>query len=173
MDISPLGIAKSVVSNLPLIVKTTILALLSRSPNASVQDVITEVLVVTARPMLGTPAAILKSQVQSQIDWGVWGQIWIAKYTIPKPQDYCHVNTCTYNAKKALLRAIEELGGEQNAFDVPEVGDVQGEWIGHRKGVTSFARRPDIPEHEQYEMMMREVAPESPTILYFHGGAFW
>ncbi|KAG4035706.1 hypothetical protein MFRU_001g04740 [Monilinia fructicola] len=172
MDISPLGIAKSVVSNLPLIVKTTILALLSRSPNASVQDVITEVLVVTARPMLGTPAAILKSQVQSQIDWGVWGQIWIAKYTIPKPQDYCHVNTCTYNAKKALLRAIEELGGEQNAFDVPEVGDVQGEWIGHRKGVTSFARRPDIPEHEQYEMMMREVAPESPTILYFHGGAF-
>ncbi|KAI9647565.1 hypothetical protein NHQ30_003950 [Ciborinia camelliae] len=172
MDISPIGIAKAVIPNLPLIIKTTILALLSRSPNASVQDVVTEVIVVTARPMLSTPAAILKSQIQSQIDWGIWGQIWIAKYTIPKPQDDCYENKGAYSAREALVKAIEELGDENNAFDLPEIVDVQAEWTGYRNGVSAFARRPDIPEHEQYNMMMREVAPGSPTILYFHGGAF-
>ncbi|QSZ34080.1 hypothetical protein DSL72_005668 [Monilinia vaccinii-corymbosi] len=172
MDISPLGAAKTVLPNLPLIVKTTILALLSRSPNASVQDVITEVIVVTARPMLATPSAILKSQTQSQIDWGVWGHKWIAKYTIPKPQDPCHGNASTYSVRSALLKAIEELGDERNAFDLPEIVDVQAEWTGYRNGVSFCARQPDIPEHEQYKMMMREVAPDSPTILYFHGGAF-
>ncbi|KAF7872298.1 hypothetical protein EAF04_003222 [Stromatinia cepivora] len=172
MDISPLGIAKVVIPNLPFIIKTTILALLSRSPNTSVQDVITEVIVITARPMLSTPAAILKSQIQSQIDWGVWGQTWIAKYTIPRPPDDCTGDASAYSARNALVKAIEELGGEKNAFDLPETVDVQAEWTGYRNGVSVFARRPDIPEHEQYKMMMREVAPNGPTVLYFHGGAF-
>lgn len=173
MDISPLGIAKVTIPNLPLIIKTTILALFSRSPNASVQDVITELIVTAARPMLSTPAAILKSQIQSQIDWGIWGQMWIAKYTIPRPQDDCSADTGVYSARDALVKAIEELGGEQNAFDLPETVDVEAEWTGYRHGVSIFARRPNIPEHEQYRTMMREVATNGPTILYFHGGAFW
>lgn len=173
MDISPFGIAKAVVPNLPLIIKTAILALLSRSPNASIQDVITEVIVVTARPMLATPAAILKSQIQSQIDWGVWGQIWIAKYTIPKPPDDCYGDKRSHSARNALAKAIEELGGKDCVYDLPEAIEVQAEWTGYRNGVSVFACRPNIPEQEQYEMMMKEVAPNSPTILYFHGGAFW
>lgn len=173
MDISPLGIAKAVLPNLPLVIKTAVLALLSRSPNASVQDVITEIIVVAARPMLNTPGAILKSQIQSQIDWGVWGPMWIAKYTIPRPQDDRHDNERVYGARNALVKAIKELGTEDNAFDLPEVVDVQAEWTGHRNGVSTLARRLDISECEQYEMMMKEVAPNSPTILYFHGGAFW
>ncbi|TGO92554.1 hypothetical protein BPOR_0001g00390 [Botrytis porri] len=172
MDISPLGIAKAVIPNLPLVLKTAILALLSRSPNASVQDVITEVIVVTARPVLNTPAAILKSQIQSQIDWGVWGPMWIAKYTIPRPQDDCHDNERIHGVKNALLKAIKELGTGDNVFVLPETVDVQAEWTGHRSGVSNFARRPDISECKQYEMMMREVTLNSPTILYFHGGAF-
>ncbi|TGO66648.1 hypothetical protein BOTNAR_0057g00320 [Botryotinia narcissicola] len=172
MDISPLAIVNAVIFNLPLVIKTVVLALLSRSPNASVQDVITEVIVVTARPMLSTPAAILKSQIRSQIDWGVWGPIWIAKYAIPRPQDDCHDNERVYGVRNALVKAIKELGTDDNAFDLPEIVDVQAEWTGYRSGVSTIARRLDIPECKQYEMMMKEVAPNSPTILYFHGGAF-
>ncbi|KAF7960037.1 hypothetical protein EAE96_001637 [Botrytis aclada] len=172
MDISPFGIAKAVIPNLPSVIKTAILALLSPSPNASVQDVITEVIVVTARPMLSTPAAILKSQIQSRIDWGVWGPMWIAKYTIPRPQDDFHDNERVYGIRNALVKAIKELGTGDNAFDLPEIVDVQAEWTGYRNGVSAFARRPDVSECKQYEMMMKEVAPNSPTILYFHGGAF-
>ncbi|KAM0320818.1 hypothetical protein ACHAO8_000112 [Botrytis cinerea] len=172
MDISPLGIAKAVIPNLPLVIKTAVLALLSRSPNASVQDVITEVIVATARPLLSTPAAILKSQVQSQIDWGVWGPIWIAKCTVPKPGDDCNGKKRVCGVRNALVKAIKELGAEDNVFDLPEIIDVQAEWTGYRSGVSISTRRPDIPEDEQYEMMMKEVAPNSPTILYFHGGAF-
>ncbi|KAM3085505.1 hypothetical protein ACMFMG_002577 [Clarireedia jacksonii] len=81
--LSPFGIAKVILPSLPLVLKTAVLALLARSPNASVQDVITEISIVSARPMLATPVSILKSQIQPQKDWGVWGPLWIAKCTIP------------------------------------------------------------------------------------------
>ena len=71
------------------------------------------------------------------------------------------------------MEAIEELECEENIFHLPEMIDVQAEWTGYRSGVPAIATRPDLPEHKQYKMMMREVAPNGPTILYFHGGGFW
>ena len=80
--------------------KITTLALLARSPKTSVQNVSTEIIIVTARPVLSTPAVILKSQVQSRIDWGVWGHTWIAKYTVPKPEGDRRDVSRTYVVKK-------------------------------------------------------------------------
>ncbi|PQE29811.1 lipase esterase protein [Rutstroemia sp. NJR-2017a WRK4] len=172
MDISPIGIAKVIIPNLPLILKTAVLALLARSPNASVQDVITEIIVVSARPMLATPAPILKSQIQSQKDWGVWGPMWIARYTIPCTGPGFLSDSRYPTPTEALRRAIEYFGNKKDALNPPRIVDVEAEWTGYRGGVSAIARRPDLPEYEQYNMLMEEVDQGGPTMLYFHGGAF-
>lgn len=173
MDISPIGIAKVILPNLPLILKTAALALLARSPNASVQDVITEIIVVSARQMLATPAPILKSQIQSQKDWGVWGPMWVAKYTIPCSGHGHQSNSRYPSPTEALGRAIEYFGNKKGAFNLPAMVNVEAEWTGYRGGVSVIARRPNLSENEQYNMLMEEVDRDGPTILYFHGGAFW
>lgn len=177
MDISPVGLARSILPKTPLIVKTTILSLLGYSANSFIQDFLTEVIVVLARPVLGTPAGLLRSQIFFKTDWnklfGIWGRMWIAAYTIPAPEANYNEDDNILGVREAVSRAIIELGdGEQMCY-VPELVDVETEWTGYRQGVSNIARRPMISEQEQYARMMEEVDPDSPTILYFHGGAFW
>jgi hypothetical protein len=173
MDVSPLGLAKNTLPHLPLILKTAILALFGWSPNSSVQDAITEVIAVAARPVLGTPVALLKSQQQINVDYGIWGRMWVSKYTIlsPEKEPNSHVGIC--GVQEALTKAIEALGDGSDCYEQPEVVNVEAEWTGYRGGVSHIARAPDISEREKYEQMMEEVEPDSPVILYFHGGAFW
>ena len=173
MDISPVGLARNVLPHIPLVIKTAILSLLGRSPHAAVQDLVTETLVVAARPILGTPAGLLASQAQFSKDWVIWGRMWIAKYTVPRPGDQDLDRGGVLGVRQALMRAICVLGDGTEVFDLPEVKDVETEWTGYRHGVSHVAWRPDLPEKEQYKNLMQEVEPDSPTILYFHGGAFW
>jgi hypothetical protein len=173
MDISPFGIIKNSLCQVPLIVKTAILAFLGRSPNTDVQDALTEIIAVAARPVMSTPTALLKSQTQFKIDYGVWGRMWIAKYTIPASQSDISTADGAIDALEALKRAIEALWDGPEDYELPKVIDVEAEWTAYRDGVGWTAKRPKILEREQYDNMMREVEPDSPVILYFHGGAFW
>lgn len=175
MDISPLGLARNTLPRVPLILKTAILALFGWSPNSSVQDAITEVIAVMARPALGTPVSLLKSQQQTKMDYGIWGRMWVSKHTIlsPKeePEPNSHLGIC--RVQEALTKAIEALGDGSDHYTLPEVVNVEAEWIGYRGGVSHIARSPDISEREKYEQLMQEVDLDSPVILYLHGGAFW
>ena len=174
MDISPLGIARNTLPQVPLVFKTAILALFGCSPNSSVQDVITEVIAVAARPVLSTPTALLKSQMQFKgLDFGVWGRLWIAQYTIPSPESEVNGVGRIFGPREALMRAIRELGDGSEVYAIPEIVGVETEWTGYRKGVSHIARPPKGSQNEQYNRMMEEVGPESPVILYFHGGAMW
>lgn len=173
MDITLVGLARSVLPQIPLVIKTAILALLGRSPNTSVQDSFTETLVVAARPILGTPTELLRSQTQFNKDWGVWGRMWIAKYTVPQPKDPDIDHGNVLSVRRALSRAIDVLGDGTGRCDLPDVVDVQAEWTGYRHAVSPVARRPDMREADHYKSLMQEVEPDCPTILYFHGGAFW
>lgn len=173
MDISLLGLAKHTIPQIPLVIKTAILAPIGQSPNASVQDVLTEIITVAARPILSTPAPLLKSQAQFRYDYGIRGRMWISKYTIPAPPDPGVGESDILTVKEALSRAIKVLGGGEDDYEFPEVVDVEAEWTGYRGGVWHTAGRPRVEERKQYDMMMEEVEEGSPVILYFHGGAFW
>jgi hypothetical protein len=173
MDVSPLGIIKTTLPQVPLIIKTAILAFLGLSPNADVQDALTEIIVVAGRPILSTPTALLRSQKQLKLDYGIWGRMWIAKYTIPAAQIGTNSVQGAIDIQEAVKRAISALGSGKEDYELPKVVDVEAEWTAYRSHVGHFARRPDLSEKEQYNKMIQEVGPDSPVILYFHGGAFW
>lgn len=175
MDISPLGIFKNTIGQVPLIIKTAFLALIGASPNADVQDAITEIITVAARPVFSTPAPLLTSQRQFNKDWGIWGRMWVSKVVVPANEDDERTDpaaTCP-GPRDALVQAIEALGdGNNNIYDLPKVADVEAEWTGYRRNAWHLAMRPSIMEREQYDKMMDEVEPGAATILYIHGGAF-
>ena len=174
MDLSPLGLARSILPQIPFIIWKAILAIFGLWPEALVQGPTNAILAVAARPVFSRPAALLKSQIRFNTDWGIWGCLWISKYTIPKPESKVYGLGTVVGVREALKAAIEELGdGEDTAYLLPEVVDVETEWTGYRHGVSPIAARPKLPEREQYFKMMEEVRPGSPTLLYFHGGAFW
>ncbi|TVY82066.1 Esterase [Lachnellula suecica] len=172
MDISPLGLARNTLPHIPLILKTAFLALFGWSPNSPVQDAITEIITVAARPHLSTPTTLLKSQQQSRVDHGIWGRMWISKYTILSPEKEPNSHTGICGVYEALTKAIEALGDGSESYTPLVVANVETEWTGYRQGVSHIARSPDISEREKYERMMEEVELDSPVILYFHGGAF-
>jgi len=173
MDISPFGLARNTLPRVPLILKTAILALFGWSPNSSVQDAVTEIIAVMARPALGNPVSLLKSQQQTKIDYGIWGRMWVSKYTIlsPEKKPNSHLGIC--EVQDALNKAIEALGDGSDHYTQPKAVNVEAEWTGYRGGVSHIARSPDISERDKYEQMMKEVEIDSPVILYLHGGAFW
>jgi len=173
MDVSPLGLARTTLPQLPVILKTAILALLGWSPNSSVQDAITEVITVAARPVLGTPVALLKSQEQLKAGYGVRGRMWISRCTIKAPEKEPNSHPGVCGVYEALTKAIEALGDDLGRYTPPQLANVEAEWTGYRGGVSHIARAPDISERETYDRIMEEVEPGSPVILYLHGGAFW
>lgn len=175
MDISPLGVARTLITHIPRILVTIALGLfrLLIRDDRHPQDFITAVIVAFLRPIAGTPAPLLKSQEQWSRDWGVWGPMWISKCVVPKPEDYRGGGGAVMGIAEAVLKAIEYLGDGEVPALTADLCDVEAEWTGYRAGVAFFEGRPDVSEREQYDLMMKEVDEGSPTILYFHGGAFW
>jgi hypothetical protein len=173
MDITLVGLFRNLLPGVPRFLLTALQASFGISPNALHQDALTELVRLIARPVLGTPSSLLQSQENSRRDYGVWGPMWIAKCTLPRPEIHSVGSESSLGIEQALVKAIEYLGGAAYEGKFPEIVDVEAEWTGYREGVSYLARRPDMPEYEQYRKLMQEVEPESPTILYFHGGAFW
>lgn len=166
MDLSPVTLAKILLPKTPLLLKTALLNTLSLSPNASRQDLRTDLTVSVIRELITKPDAIGKSQKGSLRDPGIKGKMWISKVTLPKPEDHEALTP-----RDALDIAIKEHGDGSETYTLPEMSAVEAEWTGYRSGVEGKAPRPDMPEDEQYKRLMSEVKSDV-TILYFHGGAY-
>ncbi|OCT49003.1 putative lipase/esterase [Cladophialophora carrionii] len=165
MDISPRALIKLLVPRLPLLLTTAILNTISLSPNSSKQDLQTEVTVVILRSILNVRKTMGYLQHISLNDPGIKGPVSIAKVTIPPPIDEA-------GPRDAIVRAIKELGDGSETYTLPDIVSVQAEWTGYRKGVAKNEPRPDLPEADQYRVLMAGVSNET-TILYFHGGAYF
>ena len=165
MDLSPVTLAKILLPRTPLLLKTAVLNTLSWSPNASKQDLRTELTVSVIRELIKTPNAIGKTQRGSTRDPGIKGKMWIAKITLPKPED-----SEGLTPRDAVDMAIKELGDGSETYTLPKSSAVEAEWTGYRNGVDGNAPRPELSEAEQYSRLMSEVKSDV-TVLYFHGGA--
>ncbi len=159
-------LAKLLLPVTPLLLKTAVLNTLSLSPNASKQDLRTELTVSVLRELIKRPNPMGKLQRGSVRDPGIKGKMWISKVTLPKPED--HEGT---TPRDALDMAIKELGDGSETYTLPKTLAVEAEWTGYRNGVNNDAPRPDLPEEEQYQRLMSEVKSKV-TVLYFHGGVY-
>lgn len=164
MEVTPsLGLVREVLKRVPMLVKTTLLHILSLSPTGGKQDLRTEITVSIIRSFMTFSSSSEQMQKRSMKDPGVKGRMWVANVTMPRPPEA--------DALDALLKAIEhhKEGGE--TYQVPELVDVEAEWTGYRKGVDKKEPQPPISDREKYDKMMEEVK-EDLTVLYFHGGAY-
>ena len=70
-----------------------------------------------------------------------------------------------------MLKVIERLGEGNENFEIPEVSDVQGEWLGWRQHRdVNEGELAAMGERARYEGMMGDVRSEL-TIFFVHGGA--
>ena len=194
MDVSPLALTKLFLSELPIIIRTFFLALFHLSPTSPVQDITTQLVVATVRPILGTPAGLKKAQRQTAKDLPIRGPGWVSKVVIPRPRDEDRdVRVISGSGRggssrgpgegvvylrQAVEKAFRILGDGREELMMPELVNVEAEWNAYRSGVGWLAKRPKVNEEVMYGMMMKDVegqqmGEEGPTILYFHGGAFW
>ena len=95
-------------------------------------------------------------------DPGIKGPLWIAKVTMPKPQED--------NVWQALATAIDGLKEGGETYTVPQILPVEAEWTGHRNGADKNTTRLNIPEEEQYKKLMADTISDV-TVMYMHGGA--
>lgn len=101
----------------------------------------------------------------SQKEYGIKGPISIAKVTVSPPLD-------ENGPRDAIVKAIKELGDGAETYALPDLVPVQAEWITCREGAAKNEPRPDVPEQDQYRILMGSVSNKT-TILYFHGGAYF
>jgi acetyl esterase/lipase len=177
MDITAVGLSYNFLPNLPKLAKTILLSPIGQSQNSEHQDTLTEMIVVAARPVLRTPAPIKRSQDAINADYGVFGRIWISKYTVPEHPN-ARTQSLGLDVRDAVELGITSLQPLHNPqwsgscpCQIPEQRGVETEWTGYRNNVSHVATLPKISERELYHEMMKEVSPNGPTILYFHGGA--
>ena len=156
--------AKALLLKLPLLLKTAILSGLSMSPAASKQETLTELTIIMIREFLRQPTSVGKSQMSGTTDPGVKGAMWIAKVTIPAPDDVEGLSP-----KDAVELAIQDLGDGFQSFSTAYVGEIEAEWTGYRSGVDADVPQPELSEAKQYEHMMTDVKSDV-TVLYIHGG---
>lgn len=188
MDVSIRGLMANWLPQAPNILKTLIQIPLGWSPNARYQDWWTEVLVQCARPVLQSPAALLKSQEFFKWDIGIWGPMWVAKSTIPAPVASLHARDLeaggkrrndTIDIQQAISFAIEALASydDERSCPIPSFDEagVEVEWTSYRRNVQPWSFiQPALAEQLIYDGMLTELpgGSDSPVILFAHGGAF-
>lgn len=157
------ALLKALLKRVPLITRVYILSLLSLSPTGGKQDVRTELLVNIFRSFINQGGSqIGKVQYLSSKPYAPLSRTWVAEVKIPKPED---------DVLAKLLQVVNSLKDEDMTYDIPELKDVEGEWVGYRANVDPKAPLPDVSEAEKYKLMMKEVK-EDVTVLYLHGGAY-
>lgn len=156
----------------PLIAKTVLLHLLKMSEASRYLDLKSEVTVSIMRAFLNPvrPSSISKVQAMTTRDPGIKGRIWISKVASEIPPEN-HIRD-TLLAVIDTMREDRSSRSAEGLFGVPEIASVEAEWTGYRAKATLDATLPPISEEEKYEEMMKECR-SSPTILYFHGGAYY
>ena len=126
-------------------------------------EVATRVARIRGAMMNGTAGTVTSRQKATGRDPGVRGPTWVSRIQYPRPPE---------NAiQGVVLHAIKELGDGTEKFDVPEVGELEAQWIGWRLGVGKD--EPDVSgtELDKYIGLMRGVTSKV-TVFYVHGGAF-
>lgn len=156
----------AVLPTLPLIIRTTILHFLRRTPASHYLDLRTELTVTILRALMtpSKPQTVTSLQKFSIRDPGIKGRIWVSNYASPIPRET--------ELRDALMNVVERLGEPHAAFTTPELIAVEAEWTGYRANVAPNAPVPALSELEKYHEMTKECTKPT-TILYFHGGAFY
>ena len=158
------AILKSLLSRAPLILKNMVLRLLGTSAAYGKQDMRTEIIVAIIRSYIKLDRSLALQQKSSSKDFGIKGPMWVAKVTLPKPED---------DVQDAIIQAFEDLKtyGDESVI-IPHVAPVEAEWTGPRSNVGKGEPLPDISEEDKHKELRKE-APGDMVILYFHGGAYW
>lgn len=185
MDLSPRGLVKNWLPQLPALLQTAILHPIGKSQNAEHQEWLTEILVQAAKPILQTPAALLASQEFFKFDPGVRGRMWVSKYTIPSPhpfdtppsdrQDTKHealgVDEAVAFAIKTLANDNPEASGLIPPFDSK---GLETEWHSYRPHARRWTRLPKLSQQQLYQRAVEDLhaGEDSPVLLHAHGGAF-
>lgn len=176
MELSPVGLVRIFIKNIPLAVAAAVLSLykLCASDKSCPQDLLTQLAVLFMRPILGTPKSLLRTQeLLNHRLLSLHGPMWISKCIFRQPNGHAGKAEDELGAKEALLAAILFLACPD--FQVPRVeyADVEAEWQAYRPWKSWLGGRRNVAEFEQYQHMMRSLPSDAPTILYFHGGAAW
>ncbi|KAF1814846.1 hypothetical protein P152DRAFT_235096 [Eremomyces bilateralis CBS 781.70] len=167
MDASPGAMLRMLVPKVPLILKTTVAHSVGLSETASKWDLKTELTIKVIRSFLNTkhPTPISKAQKGSLRDPGVKGRMWVSRVELPAPAED--------DIREVLFKAIDDLNvGGEAYYQRPDARSVTAEWTGYRANVGKEEPEPEISEPEKYANLMKENG-STPTILYFHGGAYY
>ena len=164
MDGSLTGLVRALVPRIPLILGTALAHLLSLSETSADWDLRTVLTVKIFRSFVvnPNPSPIGRTQRFTLKDPGVRGRMWIAKVTVPRPEES--------DVRDQLFKAFDGLKEGHETVITPEIRPVEAEWTGYRAGVDPKAPELDISEGEKYQRLMQEVESDA-TVLYFHGGA--
>lgn len=159
----------AVLPKLPLIAKTILLHLLKISEASQYLDLKTEVTISVMRSFLdpSRPKSITETQAMTLKDPGIKGRIWVSTVAAEVPPEN-HI-------RDILLAVIDTMREDRSGAGlsgIPEIAPIEAEWTGYREKATPDTTLPPISEAEKYEEMMKECK-SSPTILYFHGGAYY
>lgn len=162
-----MGLVKFVVPRIPSMVTTAISHSLSLSPTASKWDLRTEMTVHLMRSITspgGSPKPVGEIQARTLRDPGVKGKMWIAKATIPVPEDE--------TLREATFKAIEDMGDGSESYTKPALAPLNVEWTGYRSEAGKEDPLPDISEEEKFSKLMADPnRNNATTVLYFHGGS--
>ncbi|KAL8891828.1 MAG: hypothetical protein Q9215_001153 [Flavoplaca cf. flavocitrina] len=166
MDTSPSALLRVFLPKVPFIARTVLWHQLSLSKTSCQWDLRTEITINLIRSLLDSPnpAPLSKTQRWSMKDPGIKGPMWIAKVTLPRPDED--------DVRSVLVDAIESLKGADVVYTAPAILPVEAEWTGYRANVRHDRPRLDLSEDQHYQNLMSEVS--SPiTILYLHGGVHY
>ncbi|KAL4911014.1 hypothetical protein BDW74DRAFT_4920 [Aspergillus multicolor] len=94
----------------------------------------------------------------------VKGQLWVSKFTTPKPT--------RDTSRELLLELIDELNDKIVPYDRADSDALKFEWIGHRHDAKKDTPEPaELSEGEKFRRLEGET--KSPlTIFYVYGGTF-
>lgn len=70
-----------------------------------------------------------------------------------------------------VLQAIKKLGDGTEKFDVPDVGELEAQWVGWRSAVGKDEPEVSGTELEKYNGLMKRITSKV-TVFYVYGGAF-
>ena len=193
MDITPLGLIRNWLPHLPEILLTIVLAILGRRQEGEHQDVLTQIIVACARPVLGTPSAIGRAQRVFRINWPIFGGVWVVKARVEIDRDLTEVDEKgaregrregktsederredgrVMSIRDAVRFAITSLDPNLDSESpseclcaIPQVLPVEIEYHAHRPNTYPWTRPPALSEREKYQLMMNDLTSTSTPDL--------
>ncbi|MCJ1293585.1 hypothetical protein MMC34_005140, partial [Xylographa carneopallida] len=132
--------------------------------NNPTREQISERVALIRRVMMnGTSSTVSARQNATTHGPGVRGAVWVSRITYSKPPET--------DISESVRKAIDLLGDGTERYRMPEVGELEAQWVGWRPGVDKNTLESSGNDSKKYNCLMREVKSDL-TILYVYGGAF-